>query len=216
MRFHDRADAGQQLARALSARYRHRAGVVYALPRGGVVLGAEVARALGMPLDLIIARKVGHPYNPEYAIAAVTEGGAPVVNEYEVARIDRDWFARAVEAQRREAQRRHQAYSGGRPLLSATGKLAIIVDDGIATGLTMQAAILAARALQPAELVVAIPVAPRDTAAALQREVDAVVVLDVPEHYLGAVGAYYEHFPQTTDDEVIELLQAAHAGASAN
>jgi predicted phosphoribosyltransferase len=216
MRFRDRTDAGRQLAQALAAKYRGRAGVVYALPRGGVPLGAEIARALDMPLDLMIARKIGHPYNREYAIGAVTATGEPVVNPHEMARIDPGWFARAVEAEREEARRRHQAYSGGRALLPAQGKVAIIVDDGIATGLTMEAAIRATRALQPAQLVVAVPVVPADTAARLARTADEVVALKVDEDYLGAVGAYYDYFPQTTDDEVIELLRSVAGGQAAN
>jgi predicted phosphoribosyltransferase len=216
MHFRDRTDAGRRLARVLQEKYPAQAGVVYALPRGGVVLGVEIARALDMPLDLIIARKIGHPENPEYAIGAVTEFGEPVVNELEVARLDPRWFAHEVEAQRREARRRHQLYGGGRTLLSAKDRLAIIVDDGIATGLTMMAAIRAAHALEPARLVVAIPVAPSDTAARLAREVDDVVALDIPEYYLGAVGAYYEHFPQTSDQEVIDLLRSAAPRTQAN
>jgi putative phosphoribosyl transferase len=214
MRFRDRTDAGRQLAAALSAKYRGRAGVVYALPRGGVPLGVEIARALDMPLDLLIARKIGHPYNREYAIGAVTETGAPVVNPRELARIDAHWFEREADAERREARRRHQAYTGGRPLTPARGKVAIIVDDGIATGLTMEAAIRATRAQQPATLVVAVPVVPADTAAHLAREVDDLVAVTVETDYLGAVGAYYDFFPQTTDEEVIDLLRSVQGTAA--
>ena len=209
MRFRDRTDAGRQLAQALAAKYRGRAGVVYALPRGGVPLGAEIARALEMPLDLMIARKIGHPYNREYAIGAVTASGEPVVNPRELARIDPRWFEREVEVERAEARRRHQAYTGGRALTPAKDKVAIIVDDGIATGLTMEAAIRAARALAPAQLVVAVPVVPSDTAARLAGAADDLVALKVDDDYLGAVGAYYDYFPQTTDAEVIELLRQA-------
>ncbi len=206
MRFRDRREAGQKLAQAL-ARYRGREGIVYPLPRGGVVLGVEIARALGMPLDLVIPRKIGHPYNPEYAICAVTEHGPPICNEREVAQVDPEWFRRRVEAERREARRRRELYLAGRMPLPAEGKIAIVVDDGIATGLTMRAAIQDVRSRRPARMIVAIPVAPKDTTDRLMREVDEVAALDVSDFYLGAVGAYYDEFPQLTDDEVILLLR---------
>ncbi len=206
MRFRDRREAGQKLAQAL-ARYRGREGVIYPLPRGGVMLGVEVSRALGMPLDLIIPRKIGHPYNPEYAICAVTEHGAPICNEREVAQVDPEWFRKRVEAERREARRRRELYLSGRAPLPAEGKIAVLVDDGIATGLTMRAAIQDVKQRRPARVIVAIPVAPKDTADRLAREVDEVAALDVSDFYLGAVGAYYDDFPQLTDDEVILLLR---------
>jgi predicted phosphoribosyltransferase len=205
MRFRDRADAGRRLAAAL-APYRGEEGVIYPLPRGGVVLGAEIAKALGMPVDLIIPRKIGHPYNEEYAICAVTETGQPVCNEFEVARVDKAWFERKVAEARVEARRRRELYLGGRKPLEVKDKTAILVDDGIATGLTMRAAIRDARDRHPATLVVAVPVAPADTAELLRQEVDDVVTLDIPEFYLGAVGAYYADFPQLSDEEVIGLL----------
>ncbi len=206
MRFRDRREAGQKLAQAL-VRYRGREGIVYPLPRGGVMLGVEVARALGMPLDLIIPRKIGHPYNPEYAICAVTEHGAPICNEREVAQVDPEWFRRRVEAERHEARRRRELYLTGRAPLPAEGKVAILVDDGIATGLTMRAAIQDVKQRRPARVIVAIPVAPKDTVERLAREVDEVAALDISDFYLGAVGAYYDDFPQLTDDEVIVLLR---------
>lgn len=207
MRFRDRRDAGQRLAQKLASKYRGEEGVVYALPRGGVVLAAEITQRLGMPLDLIIARKIGHPHNPEYAIGAVTGGGEVVSNPLEVRRVPRDWYQRQIAAERQEAERRRQVYSGGRAPLSAAGKTAIIVDDGIATGMTMQAAIRAIRHQRPARMVVAVPVVPADTAARLEREVEEVVALDIAADYLGAVGAYYDDFPQVSDREVIALLE---------
>lgn len=208
MRFRDRADAGRQLAEMLAPSYAGRDGVVYALPRGGVTLGAAIARRLRMPLDLIIARKIGHPFNPEYAIGAVTESGELAGNPREMARVGSEWFRHQIEIERQEARRRHRAYLGDRAPLSATGKLAILVDDGIATGLTMEVAIRELQRQKPARLVVAVPVAPADTAARFAREVDDLVALDIPEDYLGAVGAYYEDFAQVTDDEVVALLHA--------
>lgn len=206
MRFRDRVDAGRRLAEALK-KYRDQDGIVYALPRGGVVLGAEIARALRLPLDLIIPRKIGHPMSPEYAICAVVEEGEMVCNEWEVARVDPKWFKRVVEAQRQEARRRRGLYLEGRPPLPAEGKTAIVVDDGIATGLTMEAAIRDIKSKKPARVVVAVPVAPRDTAERLGREVDEIVALDIPEYYLGAVGAYYDDFPQVSDEEVVALMR---------
>jgi predicted phosphoribosyltransferase len=216
MRFANRSDAGKQLAAKLAEKYEGQVGVVYALPRGGVVLGVEIARRLHMPLDLIIARKIGHPQNPEYAIGAVTENGDLVRSPYEVGNIPEQWFQHQAATEREEARRRHQLYVGGRPPLPAEGKTAILVDDGIATGLTMEAAIRALHRQQPARVVVAVPVVPVDTAAKLAREVDDVVAVDVARDYLGAVGAYYDDFPQVSDDQVIALLQAARASTSMN
>jgi predicted phosphoribosyltransferase len=213
MRFRDRADAGEQLAQALK-KYQRQDGVVYALPRGGVVLGAIVARALDMPLDLLIPRKIGHPLQPEYAICAIVENGEMACNQQEVARVDPRWFQQVVAAERHEARRRRELYLGGREPEPVKGKTAIIVDDGIATGLTMEVAIRDAKRRKPAHLVVAVPVAPPDTVEQLSREVDDFVVLDRSRHYLGAVGAYYDYFNQTTDDEVIELLRSAVAAES--
>jgi len=204
-RFHNRTDAGQQLARALK-RYAGRPGIVYPLPRGGVPLGVEIADALEIDLDLIIPRKIGHPFNPEYAIAAVGETGEPVVNQTEVARVDPEWFEQEVARQRKESRRRREVYLHGRSPLPVEGKIAIIVDDGIATGLTMKAAIKDLRARNPEKLIVAIPVVPAATARELELMVDDLVALDIEENYLGAVGAYYDIFDQTTDEEVIALL----------
>jgi putative phosphoribosyl transferase len=206
MRFKDRSEAGKKLAQALD-KYQGQEGIVYPLPRGGVVLGVEIALALRMPIDLIIPRKIGHPHNPEYAICAVAENGEKVCNDWEVARVDPQWLERQVEKERKEARRRRERYLGETQPLSVTGKLAILVDDGIATGLTMQAAIRDVQQRKPARVVVAIPVAPADTAAALARQVDEVVGLEITDSYRGAVGAYYDDFPQLTDAEVIELLQ---------
>ena len=138
--FKDRIDAGKQLAEKL-IQYKDQSPVVLALPRGGVVLGAEIAGSLDCALDLVIPRKIGHPANPEYAIAAVTESGALVVNEAEVGAVDPTWFEREKEAQIAEAKRRREVYLKGRKPIDLAGKTAILADDGIATGLTMQAAI---------------------------------------------------------------------------
>jgi len=207
MRFHNRIDAGRQLALALT-KFRGQDGIVYPLPRGGVELGVEIARVLAMPLDLVIPRKVGHPFNPEYAICAVTEFGTPICNEHEIAQVDPVWLRQSVENERREARRRRERYLATRVPLPVEGKIAILVDDGIATGLTLRAAIQDIRARRPKWLTAAIPVAPNDAAEKLRREVDELVALDVSDFYLGAVGAYYDEFPQLSDDTVVQLLNA--------
>ncbi len=209
--FRDRTDAGRQLGKVLH-KYAGKDVIVYALPRGGVVLGVEVAAALKAPLDLVIPRKIGHPMQPEYAIAAVAESGALAVNDYETRRVDPEWLKQTIESERREAQRRRQRYLGGRAIMSATGRTAIIVDDGIATGLTMRAAIGDVKNMKPAHVVVAVPVAPLDTVDALRREVDDVVTVFTDSFYLGAVGAY--DFPQVSDEEVVELMQASGRAAT--
>lgn len=206
--FRDRADAGRQLGQALQ-KYAGKDAIVYALPRGGVALGVEVAAALHAPLDLVIPRKIGHPMQPEYAIAAVAESGALAANEYETSRVDPRWLAETIEAERKEAQRRRRRYLGGRAITPATGRTAIIVDDGIATGLTMHAAIGDIRKMKPAHIVVAVPVAPLDTVEQLRKEVDDVVTVFTDSFYLGAVGAYYDDFPQVSDEEVVEMLSAS-------
>lgn len=206
MRFRDREDAGRQLAEALKEKYKGREGVVYPLPRGGIPLGLEVARVLEMPLGLIIPRKIGHPFSSEYAICAVSEGGETVCNEREVAKVDPEWFKSRVEEERQESRRRRERYLPGRDPLPLEGKTAILVDDGIATGLTMRAAIRDARERKAAQVVVAIPVVPKDTAERLKLEVDDVVALSIDAFYLGAVGAYYDSFNQLTDEEVIAMM----------
>jgi putative phosphoribosyl transferase len=206
LRYQDRQDAGRRLADAL-LRYAQEDAVVLALPRGGVVLGAEVAQALGAPLDLVIPRKVGHPDFPEYGIAAVTETGDVVANEAEVARVDPAWFARAVAHEREEAARRRRLYLGDRPGAALAGKTAIVVDDGVATGLTMLAALREVRGRGAARVVAAVPVAPADTVARLRREADEVVALQAPAAFEGAVGAYYRRFDQVSDAEVLAALR---------
>lgn len=202
--FEDRRDAGMRLAKAL-ARYDSEDAIIYALPRGGVVLGDEVAKQLELPLALIIPRKIGHPENPEYAICAVTEEGELVCNEEEASTFDPVWLKGAAHRERKEAMRRRATYGGAR--LPATGKIAIIVDDGIATGLTMRAAIRSLRKELPSEVIVAAPIAPHDVVEYLRGEADDVVVLDDSEPFLGAIGAYYDSFPQVSDEEVIEIMR---------
>lgn len=205
MQFVDRVEAGRQLAAKLS-KYRGQA-VVYGLPRGGVVTGAEIAKELEVPLDLILVRKIGHPANPEYAICAVAEDGEPVCNESERANVPDQWFKITLSEARAENERRRQEYfPEDYQAPRVTGKIAILVDDGIATGLTMEAAVEAVRMRNPKKIVVAVPVAPADSVEDLQVAADEVIMLDNPENFRGAVGAHYQNFPQVEDDEVIELL----------
>lgn len=206
IRFRDRVDAGRRLAAALDA-FRGTDAVVLALPRGGVVLGAEVAKALHAPLDVIITRKIGHPDNPEYAICALGESGAMICNEAERLLTDPAWFEQAVSHERAESARRQARYREGNPPIPFTGKTVIIVDDGIATGLTMRAAIAEVKRHRPKEIVVAVPVIPQETAQVLEQEADRVVALEIPVFFLGAVGAYYDDFRQVEDEEVVQLLK---------
>lgn len=203
MRFADRAEAGQELARKL-LKYSGRS-VVFALPRGGIVPAYEVARELGVPLNLILVKKIGHPYNPEYALCALAEGGEPVCSERSA--VDDKWLENALADARRENERRRRDYfSTDFKPPKVAGKTVIVVDDGIATGLTMEAAIQAIRRQKPSKVVVAVPVAPQDSVSTLRRVADEVIVLDDPENFAGAVGAHYIRFPQVEDDEVIVLL----------
>ena len=204
--FKDRKEAGQLLAEQL-AEYRGKDAVVYALPRGGVVLGFEIARSLHVPLDLVIARKIGHPDNPEYAICAVTETGEPFYNEAEKATLDPLWLERAIMKERKEAKRQRIIYFKNQTYHSAKNKIAIVVDDGVATGLTLRAALRSLRQQKPKELLVAVPVAPHGLVEILRAEADKIMVLKDEREYLGAVGAYYQNFPQVSDEEVVELLR---------
>jgi predicted phosphoribosyltransferase len=209
-RFKDRYEAGRELAEAL-AQHKKEDVVIYALPRGGVILGYEVAKRLEAPLEVIITRKVGHPFSPEYGICAVAEDGCITCNEKEVAYIDPTWFKEEVERERHEARRRREAYLRGHTPVSAKGKTVILVDDGVATGLTFLLSIKELKHQEPKRIIAAIPVAPLTAAEKIRTEVDELVALDVPRHFLGAVGAYYEEFPPVEDEEVIEVLEKARS-----
>lgn len=202
--FADRRDAGRRLAGAL-AHLRGRRVFVLAVPRGGVVVGREVADALQAALAVIVPRKLRAPYNPELAIGAVAEGGAAFVDEELSRAAGPAYVAREVEIQRAEIARRVQTYRGGRPLPDLTGITAVVVDDGIATGATMIAALRAARGLHPAHLVAAVPVAPADSLARLAKESDEVVCLQAPVDF-HAVGQFYADFAQIDDAAVRAAL----------
>jgi predicted phosphoribosyltransferase len=215
MHFSDRKEAGRMLADALSE-YKDANAAVYALPRGGVVLGAEVAKKLNAPLDLVIPRKVGHPDQPEYGICAVTEDGHLVCSREEISRIDPAWLTAEVQKQQAEAKRRSQKYLEGRTRTTPEGKTAIVVDDGVATGLTVLAAIEEIKDRGADKIILAAPVIPNDIAERLKRYVDELVALDVPAVYLGAVGAYYDKFDQVEDKQVTQLLDQAQKYAAGN
>lgn len=206
MRFKDRKDAGIKMAGKLE-KYRDQNTLVLALPRGGVVPAAEIAKALGAPLDLIITKKIGHPMNDEYAICAISEDGEPVCNEAELNLVDPSWFENKVNRVRGEIKRRREKYLGEQQRTSFEGKTVIIVDDGIATGLTMLAAIKEVKRRHSRRTVVAIPVVPEETADRLEAMVDDLVAMDIDPNYLGAVGAYYEKFLQVEDSTVMEIMK---------
>lgn len=209
MYFRDRVEAGKKLAKLLD-RIDGKNTVVYALPRGGVVVGAEIAKAIEAPLDLIITRKIGHPYNPEYAIGAVAENGHSVFNKEEALQIDEEYLTTEAEKQKQEAKRRRETYLGGKPPISCNGKTAILVDDGIATGLTMKAAIREIKMhYKPRKIIVAVPVAPANTVGELKKEGVEVFSLIADEDFLGAIGSYYQNFPPVEDQDVIRIMKEA-------
>lgn len=209
MLFADRYDAGRRLAAALADLHRPDL-IVLAVPRGGVEVGYEIARALGAPLDVILTHKVGAPENPEYAIGAVSEIGEVELNEGEIrsAGIPRAEVEAEVARQRAEIERRKQLYRDGRPLPPLAGRVVVVTDDGIATGFTIGAALRAVRGARPAELVLAVPVAPAEALAELSPLADRVVCLATPEPFW-AVGLWYRTFEQTSDERVRDLLAAS-------
>jgi len=205
-KFRDRRDAGHRLAQLL----RPLAGehpVVVGLPRGGVPVAAEVARALRAPLDVIVVRKLGVPWQPELGMGAIGEGGVRVLNERIVAAegVSADQLAEIEQRERLELERRALAFRGGRPMIELSGRTVIVVDDGIATGGTARAALQVARAHGARKVVLAVPVAPPETVEALLGDADEVVAVETPRD-LWAIGAWYQDFTQTTDDEVVACL----------
>jgi putative phosphoribosyl transferase len=211
-RFVDRRDGGKKLAAALGAYAGVPGVVVLALPRGGVPIGYEVARALGAPLDVFIVGKLGFPDHPELAMGAIASGGAGVLNEDLIRKsgISDEEVARVAAREVEEIARREREYRGSRSALDVRGRTVILVDDGLATGATMRAAVLALREQGPARLVVGVPVAAPASCRDMRSIADEVVCAITPEPF-GAVGLWYEDFEQTTDAEVRELLATARA-----
>jgi putative phosphoribosyl transferase len=216
MPFQDRQEAGEGLAAALR-RLKGEDVVVFALPRGGVPVAAPIARALDAPLDLALVRKIGVPHQPELAMGAVADSGAPIVvrNEdvIDFAGVSEARFEQACARECAEILRRRALYLGTRARAEAKGRIAVVVDDGVATGATTRAALLAVRALGPARLILAVPVAPAETLDVLRAEADEVVCLEVHDMFRG-VGGYYADFHQVEDSEVIELLDRYGPGAA--
>ena len=212
LRFRDRREAGRMLAKSLRKYSSRDDVIVFGLPRGGLPVAYEVARALEAPLDVFIVRKLGVPGYEELAMGAIASGGARVLNESVLAQLDDsdEALALATETETRELERREIEYRGDRPPYDLRGRTVILVDDGLATGSTMRAAILALRERGIASCVVAVPVAAPDTCAEFHDEVDEIVCAITPADFR-AVGQFYEDFSQTTDDDVRELLARAAA-----
>lgn len=179
--------------------------IILALPRGGVVVGFEVAKVLNLPLDIVVPRKIGAPGNPEFAIGAITETGEMILNE-EVFGISESYLKNEAEKERAEAERRLKLYRGNRPPLSLKNKTVILIDDGLATGLTMRAAISSVKKMKAKKIIVAVPIAPPETVELIKKEVDEIFYLEAPPLF-GAVGAFYKEFGETSDEEVIDLLK---------
>jgi putative phosphoribosyl transferase len=207
--FHDRRDAGRQLAQKLQTLAGRNDVVVLGLARGGVPVAYEVATALHAPLDVFIIRKLGHPRQPELAMGAIASGGIRVLNREVLLRIDDAdaVLARVTEAERRELERRESDYRGHRTAPALAGKVVVVVDDGLATGASMRAAVQALRQACVARVIVAVPVGSSSAIARLAGEADELVCLTVPTDF-DAVGQVYRDFSQTTDDEVHEFLNA--------
>lgn len=208
----NRREAGRELAEALKE-FKGKEIIVLAIPRGGVVVGDEVARSLNAPLDIVVPRKIGAPFNPELAIGAIAADGSRVLDEGLIERlsVSRDYLEREIQAQTIEIKRRMKKYRGELPPVKVKGKTVIVVDDGVATGATTMAAIKFLHNEQPKELVLAIPVGPPETVEKLKKEVDKLVCLSIPFLFY-AVGQFYEQFEQTTDEEVMTILSVHNKG----
>jgi putative phosphoribosyl transferase len=207
--FIDRIDAGQKLAEALiDLRDRSDSIVVLAIPRGGVMIGREVARSIHAPLDVILTHKLGAPDNPELAIGAVAEDGLTILLDQELLQqlqVSQSYLDAEIDRQKREMQRRAAIYRRGRERLAVTSKIVIVVDDGAATGSTLIAALRSVRSAGAQELIAAVPVGPNQVVRRLRHEADRVVCLLMPIDFW-AVGQYYERFGQVSDEEVIEAM----------
>ena len=213
MQFRNRTHAGQALAERLTGYAGRDDVIVLALPRGGVPVAFEVAQRLSAPLDVFIVRKLGSPGHEELAMGAIATGGVVVLNDDVVRalKIPEAGIERVAARERDELARREALYRGSRPAPDLRGRIVILVDDGLATGSTMRAAIAAVRTFQPSRLVVAVPTGARETCEDLRRDVDEVVCVTEPDHFY-AVGMWYEDFTQTEDREVRDLLEAAGRG----
>lgn len=210
MIFRNRAEAGNQLASHLMDYANRENVIVLGVPRGGVPIAFEVARVLNLPLDVFVLRKLGVPGHEEFAFGAIGSGGVRVLDKSVVAALglSDSLIEDVTQREKAELARRERIYRGLRPPLDVHGKTVILVDDGIATGSSLQAGVRALRQMQPAAILIAAPVAPRSTVNRLKKEVDDVVCVAVPETFYG-VGQFYQDFSQVSDEEVIELLNTA-------
>jgi predicted phosphoribosyltransferase len=208
--FADRQEAGRRLAQELSAYEDGEDVVVLGLPRGGVPVAFEVAKALEAPVDVFVVRKLGVPGNPELAMGAIASGGVRVLNEDVLLTmsISDEVVERATEREREKLEKREQIYRGARPQVDIEGKTVLLVDDGLATGATMRAAVGALREHRPGRIVAAVPIAPPETCSELAESVDEVVCLTTPRFFFG-VGGAYQDFSQTTNEQVRDLLERA-------
>ena len=209
MAFRDRSDAGRQLVRMLEP-YRREQCLILGLPRGGVVVAAEIAKALNQPMDIMTVRKVGAPMNPELAIGAVAPNDVLVLNQHLIRNlgIEEEELQRLVQRETAELKRRLHYFRGHRPFPSFQDKIIILVDDGLATGATARAAIQASKAMGAERIVLAVPVGARSTVSELRQEVDELICLEAPE-WFDAVSHWYVNFPQVNDSQVIELLESS-------
>lgn len=203
--FKDRQEAGQKLARILED-FKNKDAIVLALPRGGVVVGVEISKALSLPLDVVVTRKIGSPESEEYAIGAIDIDGDGVWNEAELGDVNKEWLDKEIEKEKQEAQRRQNLYRQDRTPLNLKDKIAVIVDDGIATGLTMRAAIRYAKKIGAQKVVVATPMASQKVIDEIKEEANEVRVFETPS-FFWAIGQFYENFPQVEDEEVINILK---------
>jgi putative phosphoribosyl transferase len=208
--FRDRVEAGRLLGAELTSRNLPKNAIVLALPRGGVPVGFEVARTLGLPLDVVVVRKLGVPWQPELAMGAIASGGIRVLDDnlIEQAGISQEEIERVATREAQEAERRELLYRAGRPALAVKNRAVILVDDGLATGSTMLAAVKCMRSHQPSAVIVAVPVASYQALALMRDEADDCVCLATPTPFI-AVGEWYQDFHQINDSEVRELLQQA-------
>ena len=202
--YRNRSRAGQLLGQKIIEKFpKLKNTIILALPRGGVVIGAEISKVLNLPLDIIVTRKICAPLSPEYAVAAVSENEV-VLNPRED--IDKKYLENETDKERQEIKRRLKEYRGNRSKIDLKNKIVFLVDDGLATGLTMEVALLEVKRYSPLKIVIAVPVAPPETIEKLRQKVDDLIVLDIESMFF-SVGQFYENFPQVTDEEVKELLK---------
>lgn len=206
MKFLNRFDAGEQLADSIKLDTIENT-VVLALPRGGIPLGLIISKKHQIPFDIALSKKIGHPSHSEYAIGAVSEDGDPILNKLEITELNQGWLEKELKSIRHKMERRRKLYSKVLEKKKIKNMTVIIVDDGIATGMTMKAAIEAARSRKVKKVIVAVPIIPKDTYVELKQLADEVFAVEVPSLFLGAVGAYYSRFPQLEDEEALELLE---------